>query len=54
MNSYKIMIVDDDKKILKFLKDFLELENYTVITAENGEDVLKKIKYFARSYFVRY
>lgn len=37
------MIVDDDKKILKFLKDFLELENYTVITAENGEDVLKKI-----------
>ena len=43
MNSYKIMIVDDDKKILKFLKDFLELENYTVITAENGEDVLKKI-----------
>ena len=43
MNSYKIMVVDDDKKILKFLKDFLELENYTVITAENGEDVLKKI-----------
>ena len=37
------MVVDDDKKILKFLKDFLELENYTVITAENGEDVLKKI-----------
>ena len=28
MNSYKIMIVDDDKKILKFLKDFLEKDKY--------------------------
>ena len=43
MNLYKIMFVDDDKKVLKFLKDFLELENYTVVTAESGDAALKKM-----------
>lgn len=43
MNLYKIMVVDDDKKVLKFLKDFLELENYTVVTAESGDAALKKM-----------
>lgn len=43
MNLYKIMVVDDDKKFLKFLKDFLELENYTVVTAESGDAALKKM-----------
>lgn len=42
VNLYKIMVVDDDKKVLKFLKDFLELENYTVVTAESGDAALKK------------
>ena len=40
MNLYKIMVVDDDKKVLK---DFLELENYTVVTAESGDAALKKM-----------
>ena len=31
------------KKVLKFLKDFLELENYTVVTAESGDAALKKM-----------
>ena len=43
MSPYKILIVDDDKKILKLLKDFLELEKYVIITAESGEEALKKI-----------
>ena len=43
MTLYKIMVVDDDKKVLKFLKDFLELENYTVVTAESGDAALKKM-----------
>lgn len=43
VNLYKIMVVDDDKKVLKFLKDFLELENYTVVTAESGDAALKKM-----------
>ena len=43
MNLYKRMVVDDDKKVLKFLKDFLELENYTVVTAESGDAALKKM-----------
>lgn len=35
-----IMVVDDDKNTRMLLKAVLEGENYTVITAENGEDAL--------------
>ena len=34
------MVVDDDKNTRLFLKAVLEAENYTVLTAENGEDAL--------------
>lgn len=43
MSSYKILLVDDDKKMLKLLKDFLEIENYMIYMAENGEEAMKKV-----------
>ena len=37
---FQIMVVDDDKNTRMLLKAVLEAENYTVSTAENGEDAL--------------
>lgn len=37
---FRIMVVDDDKNTRLLLKAVLEAENYTVITAENGEEAL--------------
>ena len=37
---FQIMVVDDDKNTRMLLKVVLEAENYTVFTAENGEDAL--------------
>ena len=38
---FQIMVVDDDKNTRLFLKAVLEAENYTVLTAQNGDDALK-------------
>lgn len=38
---FHILVVDDDKSTRKLLKAVLEHENYTVFTAENGEDALR-------------
>ena len=40
---FQIMVVDDDKNIRMLLKAVLEAENYSVITAENGEDALAQM-----------
>jgi len=40
---YKILLVDDENDILEFLSYNLEKENYSVITATNGIDALKKL-----------
>lgn len=40
----KIMVVDDDDKTRKLLKDFLEHEGYEVITASGGKEALENIK----------
>lgn len=37
---FRILIVDDDKNTRMLLKAVLEAENYSVSTAENGEDAL--------------
>lgn len=37
---FQIMVVDDDKNTRMLLKAVLEAENYTVFTAEDGEDAL--------------
>ena len=39
----KILLVDDEKDIVEFIKYNLELENYQVITAYDGEEALKKM-----------
>lgn len=36
--AYRILVVDDDRSIVKMIKDFLEMEEYHVDTALNGED----------------
>lgn len=40
--AYRILVVDDDRSIVKMIKDFLEMEEYHVDTALNGEDALRK------------
>jgi len=37
---FRILVVDDDKNTRLLLKAVLQQENYTVFTAENGEDAL--------------
>jgi len=36
-----ILIVDDEKDIILLTKQFLELENYNIISANNGKEALK-------------
>jgi len=38
----KILIVDDERDIVTMLKDYFELNGYTVITAINGKEALEK------------
>lgn len=40
---YRILVADDEPDVLSLLKDYFEINGYEVITAENGNDVLKKI-----------
>ena len=46
MNEAKksILIVEDDKAIIKSLKDILQSEGYSVDTAENGREAIQKSK----------
>jgi PleD family two-component response regulator len=44
MQSYKILVVDDEEHIRKILKFKLEKHGYGVITAENGEIALQMIR----------
>ena len=39
--QYKILIVDDDRELLKMLKSFFEIRGYFVITAKDGMAALK-------------
>src|ERR1035437_8694620 len=39
----KILLADDEKDIIEFLKYNLEIEGFEVITAYDGEEVLDKI-----------
>ncbi len=40
----RILIVDDDQRARDFLSDFLTTEDYTVLTAPDGETALKTIR----------
>lgn len=39
----KILVVDDEPVVVKSLKEILQLQNYEVVTAGNGEECIKKI-----------
>ncbi|KAB3527447.1 response regulator transcription factor [Alkaliphilus serpentinus] len=39
----KILIVDDEQGIVTLLKDYFELNGYTVLTAMNGTEALQKV-----------
>lgn len=40
MNNQKILIVDDEDRMRKLLKDFLSVKGYTILEAENGQKAL--------------
>ena len=47
MDRIKILIADDEARMRKIVKDFLQVKGYQVIEAENGQEALEK--FFADS-----
>lgn len=43
MNKYTILVVEDEKKLLHTLCDFLTMNGYEVIKAEDGEVAIEKV-----------
>ena len=41
--AYKILAVDDDRELLKMLKNYFELKGYLMDTAPNGQEAVDKI-----------
>ncbi len=46
MEAKKILVADDDKNVIEILTLYLKKEGFVVITAQNGEEALLKIKKF--------
>ena len=42
MEKYKILVVDDESRMRKLVRDFLVKQNFEVIEAEDGEDALNQ------------
>ncbi|MDD5686856.1 MAG: response regulator [Elusimicrobia bacterium] len=42
--KHKILVVDDEESVLVYLKEGLEIENYEVLTAKNGERAIELTK----------
>ena len=42
MDAVKIVVVDDEARMRKLVKDFLSIKGYRVMEAENGEDAVEK------------
>lgn len=40
----RILIVDDDKELLRMLQNYFQLKQYEIATAENGKEALAKLK----------
>lgn len=40
---YKILIVDDEKDVVRMLQSFFQLKGYDTITAYNGEEAIQKV-----------
>lgn len=44
MNKYKVLVVEDEKKLLHTLADFLTIQGYEVLKAEDGEVALEQMR----------
>ena len=44
MNKNKILVVDDEARMRKLIKDFLAASNYDIVEAENGQVALDLFK----------
>ena len=44
MSRGRILIVDDDPRLLHIVAMYLGIEGYDVVTAENGEDGLREVE----------
>lgn len=42
MDQLKVMVVDDEARMRKLVRDFLEKKNYTVIEAADGEEAVER------------
>lgn len=42
--NYKILVIDDEKDVVSLLKDFFEIQGYTVYTAFDGMEALQKVE----------
>ena len=42
--SKKILVADDDRRLVFLMKEFLEGRGYSVVSAENGEDAVEKTR----------
>lgn len=40
--SAKILVVDDEERVRKLVKDYLSLKGYTVVEASNGQEAVEK------------
>ena len=40
---YKILIVDDEKDVVRLLKDYFQLKGYDTITAYSGVEAMEKV-----------
>lgn len=43
MSGHRVLVVDDEPQILRFLRPALQAAGYDVIEAENGSDALRKV-----------
>lgn len=42
--NYKILVIDDEKDVVSLLKDFFEIQGFTVYTAYDGMEALHKVE----------
>ena len=45
MDTLKILVVDDESRMRKLVKDFLTKKNFQVLEAGNGEEAMDIYKY---------
>ena len=41
MNDITVLVVDDESRMRKLIKDFLQQKNYNILEAEDGEKAIQ-------------